>query len=172
MTFRVISSFDWLNDVTVTSQQWWRDITKFEQNCHKFYVFNANFDGFKAGNYCMINRIPCSCLLIWNLTDLTRKRGMALQSLAIHTRFLVATDKLHIKRHEHGILYLRVSTTDRWKTLERPCGDCTDIVRSPQPCIEIVRHPCGCRKCSARTCAVAVREPYDPLAIFIPKKTI
>ena len=31
---------------------------------------------------------------------------MARQSLAIPMRFLVAPDKLHIKRHEHGILYL------------------------------------------------------------------
>ena len=57
------------------------------------------------------------------------------------------------------------------KPLERPCGDCTDIVPSLQSCIEIVRRPCGFRKGSARTCAVAVRETYDPLAIFVPKKT-
>ena len=114
-----ISPFDWLrndvlNGINVPLAEWrhrstsqsWRDVTKFEQNVHKFNVFNAHFDGFKAGNYCMINRIPCKCLLIWSLSGLTRKRGMARQSLAILTRFLVAPDKLHIKRHQHGILYL------------------------------------------------------------------
>ena len=54
----------------------------------------------------MINRIPCKCLLISSLSGLTRKRGMARASLAIPTRFLVAPDKLDIKRHKLGILYL------------------------------------------------------------------
>ena len=172
MTFCVISSFDRLNDVTVTCQQWWRDVTKFEQNCHKFYVFNENFRGFKAGNYCMISRIPCSCLLIWNLSDLTRKGGMARHSLAIHTRFLVAPDKLHIKRHEHGILYLYVSTTDRWKTFREAMrglyGYCA---------VSAVLHwnRTGALAASVRALHVHVRfavwETYDPLAIFVPKKT-
>ena len=56
----------------------------------------------------MINRIPCKCLLISSLSGLTRKRGMARASLAIPTRFLVAPDKLDIKRHKHGILYVSV----------------------------------------------------------------
>ena len=54
----------------------------------------------------MINKIPCKCLLISSLSGLTRKRGMARASLAIPTRFLVAPDKLDIKRHKHGILYI------------------------------------------------------------------
>ena len=54
----------------------------------------------------MINRIPCKCLLISSLSGLTRKRGMARASLAIPTRFLVAPDKLDIKRQKHGILYV------------------------------------------------------------------
>ena len=54
----------------------------------------------------MINRIPFKCLLISSLSGLTRKRGMARTSLAIPTRFLVAPDKLDIKRHKHGILYV------------------------------------------------------------------
>ena len=54
----------------------------------------------------MINRIPCKCLLISSLSGLTRKRGMARASLAIPTRFLVAPDKLDIKRHKLGILYI------------------------------------------------------------------
>ena len=53
----------------------------------------------------MINRIPCKCLLISSLSGLTRKRGMSRTSLAIPMRFLVAPDKLDIKRHKHGILY-------------------------------------------------------------------
>ena len=44
--------------------------------------------------------------MISSLSGLTRKRGMARASLAIPTRFLVAPDKLDIKRHKHGILYL------------------------------------------------------------------
>ena len=54
----------------------------------------------------MINRIPCKCLLISSLSGLTRKRGMARASLAIPTRFLVAPDKLDIKIHKLGILYV------------------------------------------------------------------
>ena len=61
----------------------------------------------------MINRIPFKCLLISSLSGLTRKRGMARTSLAIPTRFLVAPDKLDIKRHKHGILYIPL--------LWRPC---------------------------------------------------
>ena len=57
----------------------------------------------------MINRIPCKCLLISSLSGLTRKRGMARASLAIPTRFLVAPDKLDIKIHKLGILYVRYS---------------------------------------------------------------
>ena len=105
MMFCVISTFHWLNDVTVARQQLWRDVTKFEQNVHKFDDFTQISMDLKAGNYCTINRIPCKCLLILSLSGLTRKRGMARQSLAIHTRFLVAPDKLHIKRHEHAIFY-------------------------------------------------------------------
>ena len=56
----------------------------------------------------MINRIQCKCLLISSLSGLTRKRGMARASLAIPMRFLVAPDKLDIKRHKHGILYISV----------------------------------------------------------------
>ena len=58
----MISTFYWQNDVTIACQQ--HDVTKFEQNYHKYNVFNANFDGYKAGHYCMINRIPCKCHLI------------------------------------------------------------------------------------------------------------
>ena len=58
----------------------------------------------------MINRIPCKCLLISSLSGLTRKRGMARASLAIPTRFLVAPDKLDIKRHKLGILYILKAT--------------------------------------------------------------
>ena len=60
----------------------------------------------------MINRIPCKCLLISSLSGLTRKRGMGRASLAIPTRFLVAPDKLDIKRHKLGILYLPVGKGD------------------------------------------------------------
>ena len=56
----------------------------------------------------MINRIPCKCLLISSLSGLTRKRGMARASLAIPTRFLVAPDKLDIKIHKLGILYILI----------------------------------------------------------------
>ena len=64
MTVSVISTFHWLNDVTVARQQLRRDVTKFEQNVYEFDVFNAYFDGFKTGNDCMTNRIPCECILI------------------------------------------------------------------------------------------------------------
>ena len=43
---------------------------------------------------------------MWSLSGLTRKHGMAQTSLAIPTHFLVVPDKIDIKRHKHGILYL------------------------------------------------------------------
>ena len=68
MSSSAISPFDWLSDdvscdINVRLAEL-RNVTKFEQNCHKFYVFNANFDGYKPGNYCLINKIPCKYLLI------------------------------------------------------------------------------------------------------------
>ena len=105
-TVNRLVSYEASSDVTVSRQQSSRDVTKFEQNVNKCDLFNATFDSFKAGNHCMINRIPCKCILILSLSGLIRKRGMARQSLVIPTRFLVAPDKLHIKRHEHGILYV------------------------------------------------------------------
>ena len=51
-------------------------------------------------------RIPSLCILISSLSGATRKRvGMARLARAI-PRFLVKPDKLDIKRHLHGILFI------------------------------------------------------------------
>ena len=43
------------------------------------------------------------------MNHLYQKTRMPRRSLSIPTRFLVAPDKLHIKRHKHGILYLAIT---------------------------------------------------------------
>ena len=55
---------------------------------------------------------------------------MARASLAIPTRFLVAPDKLDIKRHKHGILYLYmyIAPGQGQKT---PWGQTFDVNRKP-----------------------------------------
>ena len=56
----------------------------------------------------MINRKQCKCLLISSLSGSTRNTSewRDAASLAIPTVFLVLPDKLDIKRHYHGILYI------------------------------------------------------------------
>ena len=84
-----ISPFDWLRAdlscYTNVPLAEWRNVTKSAQNVHKFDDFSA-FSTVLSREECMINRIPCKCILIRSLSGMTKKCGMARYSNAFSGR--------------------------------------------------------------------------------------